>query len=83
VLLRGKAAAVEIVARAEGGAESAQRSLATRDGMLAGGAAIAATVEHLLMHDVPPGLSFVDDVCELEPILRRTNELGGAVQMAT
>jgi hypothetical protein len=76
-VLRSVASAVEMVAIADG----KQLTLRARDGMGAGGAAIAAIVAELLSTR-PTGVRFVDEVVALEPVLARMRTLPhGAVEV--
>lgn len=71
-LLRSVATTVEMVAVADGH----EVKLRARDGMAAGGAAIAAIVAEL-RGKRPTGVRFVDEVVELAPVVARMRALPG------
>jgi hypothetical protein len=77
VFLRSVASAVELVVTARGGAKSATHVVKARDGMEAGGYALAAMAEVVASSSGWTGLKCIDEVCALEPIVKRTNELAG------
>ena len=72
VILSAVATSVELVAEADG----VRRWVKTRDGMEAGGFALAAMAEAMTSDWV--GVKFIDDVCALEPTLARANALAGS-----
>lgn len=81
-VLRSVPTSVEIVAIADG-ARRVVLGLRTRDGMAAGGAAIAAIVASLPRGERRPrGVLFVDDVVELAPVVERARGLpGGEIEL--
>lgn len=78
VLLRSVSSSVELVAEAGGSGGEAKRWVTTRDGMEAGGFALAAMAEAVAAKSDWSGVRFIDDVSELEPIIARANELAGS-----
>jgi short subunit dehydrogenase-like uncharacterized protein len=77
VVLRGRATTVELTVTARGAGGAARGFVRARDGMRAGAAALAAMVEAVVHAEAWRGLRYIDDVCALEPITRRANELAG------
>jgi short subunit dehydrogenase-like uncharacterized protein len=75
VLLRSVSSSVELTARAAGTQGEARRWVTTRDGMEAGGYALAAMAEEIASSADWSGVKMIDDVTELEPIIKRANEL--------
>ncbi len=77
-LLRRLATTVELVATAEGSSRQ-RRAVHAKDGMLAGGYALAATA--LLLAERPlraHGTRYVDDLVTLDEVVTRANQLAGA-----
>ena len=70
--------AVELTARAVGEQGEARRWVTTRDGMEAGGYALAAMAEKVAASADWSGVKMIDDVTDLEPIIDRANELAGS-----
>lgn len=82
-LLRSVPSQVQLlaVARGEDGRE-VRASIVAPDGMGAAGWALAATAEALVAKKESfTGARFVDEVCELEPVLARANALAGSTVM--
>lgn len=79
VLLRSVPTAVELVATASGASGKATSWVSTGDGMMAGAWALAAMAEVVQSTAQRPGVSFIDQVTSLEPIMARTNALAGQV----
>lgn len=77
VLLGSVPSAVELVAIAKGEGDEVRRVVSAADGMEAGGFALAAMTEALVEGPTWTGARFIDDVCELEPIIARANALAG------
>lgn len=77
-LLQSVSSSVELVAIARVGSKEVRRWLKATDGMLAGGYALAAMAEVLSKKLPKPGVYFIDDVTELEPIVERVNLLAGS-----
>jgi hypothetical protein len=76
VLLRSLTTRLEMVADAESAdGKKVRISVATRDGMAAGGTA-AAGIVLALAERTPRGTSFVDDLVGLDDVLARANALG-------
>lgn len=82
LVLRSRATAVELLAQARRGGESVTRFLRAPDGMTAGGVALAAMAEALAKTPGPAGLRYIDDACELEPLVARINALAGETMVA-
>lgn len=78
VLLRSVSSSVELVASAAGQGGEVTRWVKTRDGMEAGGFALAAMAEAVAASADWAGVRFIDQVCELEPIVARANALAGS-----
>jgi hypothetical protein len=78
VLLRGVSSSVELVASAAGKSGALRRWVTTRDGMEAGGFALAAMAESVAASADWSGVKMIDDVTELEPIVARANVLAGS-----
>lgn len=76
-LLTSVPSSVELVAIAEGAGKIERRGATTADGMEAGGFALAAMTEAVAADESWRGVRFIDDVCELEPIVARANRLAG------
>ncbi|MFZ5445394.1 MAG: hypothetical protein ACOZQL_35715 [Myxococcota bacterium] len=76
-LLRWAASPVELVAEARRGEATARRWVHARDGIEAGGVALAAITEAVCGAGSWTGVRFVDDVCELETVVARVNQLAG------
>lgn len=77
-LLAKVSTSVELVAEARAGDRHARRWVHARDGMQAGGLALAAMTEAVLRDPGWRGVRFIDDVCALAPTVARVNELAGA-----
>lgn len=73
MLLRGVSTAVQLRAEAVRGETRVLRQVTARDGMRAGGWALAAMAE--AVHQAPPraGLSFIDDVVTTAQVVERVN----------
>lgn len=82
LVLRSRVTAVELLAQARRGGESVTRFLRAPDGMTAGGVALAAMAEALATAPGPAGLRYIDDACELEPLVARINALAGETMVA-
>ncbi len=80
-VLSSVASRVELYARAEGEGGAVERRVLASDGMMAGAWAIAAMVERIVADPSWSGVRFIDDVCELEPVLDRANALAGSEQL--
>jgi hypothetical protein len=76
-VLRAVPTAVQMVARAERDGRSVERHLTCADGMDVCGWAIAVMAEAVGRARPPAGLSCIDDVVRLEPMVARLNEACG------
>lgn len=77
VFLRSVASSVELVVNARGGGRDATHVVKAGDGMEAGGFALAAMAEVVAGSSSWNGVKCIDEVCALEPIVKRSNELAG------
>lgn len=77
VFLKSVGTAVELLAIAKSGGREARRLVRSTDGMEAGGYALAAMAEHVAKSSDWTGVRCIDQVCSLEPIVARANELAG------
>ncbi len=78
VVLKNVVSSVELWARARGATEQT-RAVTCADGMMAGAWALAASA--LMLAEQKParqGVSFIDDVLTLEPVVARANALAGS-----
>lgn len=82
VFLRAVASSVELVVNARGGAKSVTRFARASDGMEAGGYALAAMAEVVARSTDWHGVKCIDELCVLEPIVQRANELAGKPVLA-
>jgi hypothetical protein len=76
-LLRGVPTSVQMVATAARDGTAVTRHVTAADGMEAGAWAIAAMAEAVGLTPPAPGLSCIDDVVRLEPLVARVNALAG------
>lgn len=76
-VLRGVSTSVQMVARAEKNGRVFARHTTSPDGMEAAAFAIAAMAEGVVKAPMVPGLRFIDEVLQLEPVLARVNEVAG------
>ena len=77
VFLKSVGTAVELLAVAKNGDREVRRLVRSRDGMDAGGFALAAMAEEVAKRSDWAGVRCIDQVCTLEPIVARANELAG------
>lgn len=75
--LRSVSSSVEMVATAERAGKTVSRTVTCTDGMEAGAWALAAMAEAVGRTPPAPGLSFIDDVVRLEPLLARVDAVAG------
>ena len=78
VLLRSVPTSVELVASATGSNGAASRLVTARDGMMAGAWALAAMAEEVLKLPTRTGVSFIDELTSLQPIIDRANALASS-----
>jgi hypothetical protein len=76
-VLRAVPSAVQMVARAERGGRVVERHLTCADGMDVCAWAIAVMAEAVGQTPPPRGVSCIDDVVRLEPLVARLNEAAG------
>lgn len=72
---------VELCAIAQGPTRSVARRVIAPDGMAAAAWALAAMSEQILARPRPAGAVFIDDVCSLDAVVARANELAAAQQL--
>lgn len=77
LLFRSVSTSVQMVARAEKNGRVFERQTNSNDGMEAAAYAIAAMAEGVAKAPRVPGLRFIDEVLQLEPLLARVNEVAG------
>lgn len=76
-VLRSVSASVQMLARAEKNGRVFERHTTSSDGMQAAAFAIAAMAEGVAKAPLVPGLHFIDEVLQLEPVLARVTEVAG------
>lgn len=81
VFLKSVASSVELVVTARGGGREVTRCVKATDGMEAGGFALAAMAEQAAQRSDWTGVKMIDQVCSLEPVLQRANQLAGTQLM--
>jgi hypothetical protein len=77
VFLKSMGSAVELLAIAKSNGREVRRLVRSTDGMDAGGYALAAMAEHVAKTSGWTGVRCIDQVCALEPVVARANELAG------
>lgn len=82
LLLAWRSSAVELLVESTGPGGTTTLELSTRDGMKAGGIALAALALEVLTKKVDAGRSFIDERVELQPSLERIEHMSpGLVQL--